>query len=277
MNFKSFMVEGIDGEFHFEPKGDIGDGEGRSPSNRDSDGLSSEKCVVDEGERLRKSSKVIGKRKQVIGPSVKEARHKLRKAPPQASKVAGDASDPLDVDSDPDIHGHVCPCKSKTSCDVTREREVEKDKAYAELERKCNEALDLGKKPLVLDMRVEIRLYKGKLTESERERLKGSETQLLQEIDKLRQDKAMVVTKVIPHVAIKLIRNDEVGLLVARLVKAAMFCGRCTSFEEVAALKEPFTLDKMPGYRSSSDLATASYPFISEASTNLYAFLEELI
>ncbi|GKG45898.1 hypothetical protein Tco_0498344, partial [Tanacetum coccineum] len=32
-------------------------------------------------------------------------RHKLRKAPPQESKVAGDASDPLDVDSDPDIHG----------------------------------------------------------------------------------------------------------------------------------------------------------------------------
>nr|GEY31573.1 hypothetical protein [Tanacetum cinerariifolium] len=31
-----------------------------------------------------------------------------------------------------------------------------------------------------------------------------------------------------------------------------MLCGRCTTFEEVAALKEPFDLEKMSGYRSSS-------------------------
>ncbi|GJZ99330.1 hypothetical protein Tco_0671881 [Tanacetum coccineum] len=38
-----------------------------------------------------------------------------------------------------------------------RERDIKKDKAYAELEKKCNEALqDLDKNPLVSDMRVEI-------------------------------------------------------------------------------------------------------------------------
>nr|GEY45451.1 hypothetical protein [Tanacetum cinerariifolium] len=43
------------------------------------------------------------------------------------------------------------------SCDTMREREIKKDKAYAELEKKCNEALqDLDKNPFVFDMRSEI-------------------------------------------------------------------------------------------------------------------------
>ncbi|GKE06411.1 hypothetical protein Tco_1398429, partial [Tanacetum coccineum] len=61
----------------------------------------------------------------------------------QASKAAGEPSDPLDVDSDPDIH----------------EKEKEKDKAYAEFEAKCNDALqDLDKNPLVLYLRAEIKI-----------------------------------------------------------------------------------------------------------------------
>ncbi|GKD38662.1 hypothetical protein Tco_1258869 [Tanacetum coccineum] len=76
------------------------------------------------------------------------------------------------------------------------------------------------------------------------------------------------------------------GLLVARLVKVAMFHGRCKTFKEVAALKEPFYLENMPGYRPTSkkefdqandDLAMVSYPFIAEATTNRYASLEELL
>ncbi|GJV02675.1 hypothetical protein Tco_1336244 [Tanacetum coccineum] len=128
---------------------------------------------------------------------------KVQKVPARASKVAGEASTPLDVDSDYDIHefpsakelkdvanchwvvAHVTPpswkqhlreisieqlCdihdraymrqavlnnvlnsrtqeiipalyKAKTSYDAIRARELDKDKAYAELERKCNEAL----------------------------------------------------------------------------------------------------------------------------------------
>ncbi|GKE69110.1 hypothetical protein Tco_1527182 [Tanacetum coccineum] len=122
--------------------------------------------------------------------------------------------------------------------------------------------------------------------ESKMERLKSSEVQLLQEIDSLRQDRADVVSKVIPHVATKLIRSDRMGLLVARLVKAAMFHGRCTTYEEVANLKEPFILKKMPGYRTSSRkefdqagdyLATASHPFITKATADSYAIVEQLL
>nr|GFC57121.1 hypothetical protein [Tanacetum cinerariifolium] len=117
-----------------------------------------------------------------------------------------------------------------------REREVEKDKAYATLENMCNEALqDLNKNPLVLDMRSEFETMQGQVDR-------------LHEIDRLRQDRAAVVSKV----ATKLICSDEIGLLVARLVKAAMFHRRCTTFDEVAALKEPFDLEKMHSYRSSS-------------------------
>ncbi|GKF41812.1 hypothetical protein Tco_0125154 [Tanacetum coccineum] len=63
-----------------------------------------------------------------------------------------------------------------------------------------------------------------------------------------------------------------------------MFHGRCTAFEEAANLKEPFVLEKMPGYRPSSgkefdqtgdDLATASYSFITEATADPYATMEQ--
>nr|GFD57619.1 hypothetical protein [Tanacetum cinerariifolium] len=33
MDFRSFMVGGIDGKFHFEPEGAFAGGEGNSPSN----------------------------------------------------------------------------------------------------------------------------------------------------------------------------------------------------------------------------------------------------
>nr|GEY46125.1 hypothetical protein [Tanacetum cinerariifolium] len=221
MDFRSFIVGGIDGKFHFEPEGAFAGGEGISPSNRsvnneapviniaplnsslpshvakkveDSNDVSLREDIVGEAERLHKSLKVVGKRKQATSPLVKEVCHKLRKTPPQASKVVSDASNPLDVDRDPDIHdsadchfvvAHVTPpswkkhlkdisleklcdihdmaCmqkavldnmlnsrtrqlmsaleKARALYDVIREREVEKDKAYAELERKYNEAL----------------------------------------------------------------------------------------------------------------------------------------
>ncbi|GJZ16445.1 hypothetical protein Tco_0552122 [Tanacetum coccineum] len=280
--------------------------------------------------RLHKSFKVTGKRKQATSPSVKEARYKLQKAPPQTSKVAGDAFDPLDVDSDPDIHefpsakelkdftdclfvvAHVIPplCKKhlrdisleklcdihdmaymrkaildnalenqtrhlisalenlRASCGAIREREVEK---YAELKNKCNEALqDLDKNPLVLDMRAEIETLQGQV-----DRLHSDYSRL--------QDRAIVVFKVVHDVATKLIHSDEMGFLVAKLVKAAMFRGKCAAFEDVASLKEPFSLEKMLGYRSSSKeefdqagdgLANASYPFLAEVIADPYAFVE---
>ncbi|GJU32991.1 hypothetical protein Tco_1176580, partial [Tanacetum coccineum] len=128
---------------------------------------------------------------------------------------------------------------ARAACDAIWEREREKDKAYAKLEVKCNEALqDLDKNPLVLDMHAEIEPLQGQVNklhaqglEAERERLKKSEAQLLQENNGL---------------------NDKIGFLVARLVKTTLVHGRCIVFEEVADLKEPFELKKMPGYRPSS-------------------------
>ncbi|GJS81021.1 hypothetical protein Tco_0747562 [Tanacetum coccineum] len=210
--------------------------------------------------------------------------------------------------------------KARASCDAIRERKVKRDKAYAELEKKCNEALqDLDKNPLVSDMRSEIETLQGQVNglhneygrllleerkwanyeqtlsllhakvkglEPERKRLKASEIQVLQEINSLRQDKAVVVSKVVPDASMKLVHSDEMGVLVVRLVRSAIIHGRCTAFEEVAKLKEPFVLEKMHGYRTSSkdeydrageDMANASYPFLSEFTSNPYASVEQLL
>ncbi|GJS73890.1 hypothetical protein Tco_0706731 [Tanacetum coccineum] len=182
--------------------------------------------------------------------------------------------------------------KATASYDVIRAKELKKDRAYAKLERKCNEALlDLNKNLLVVDMRTEIKTLQGRVDglhsectwlvleekkwinydqtlsalqskieglESERERLKLSEIQLF----------------------------DEMGMLVARLVKASIIYGRCAAFEEVAKLKERFVMEKMAGYRPSSkqeydqagdDLANASYPFLFKYVNDPYASLEQLL
>nr|GEU42206.1 retrovirus-related Pol polyprotein from transposon TNT 1-94 [Tanacetum cinerariifolium] len=100
------------------------------------------------------------------------------------------------------------------------------------------------------------------------------------------QERAMGVAKVVSYVAIELVRSDEMGLLIARLFKAAIIHGRCKTFEEVAALKEPFELEKIPNYRPFSkkefdqagdNVATASYPFLTETNTNPYAPLDILL
>nr|GEV23280.1 hypothetical protein [Tanacetum cinerariifolium] len=165
--------------------------------------------------------------------------------------------------------------KRKVASGIPGKALPSKDKAYAELERKCNEALHLDKNPLVSNMRAEIKVLQGQVDglhsiESERERLKSSEIQLLQEIDSLKQDRASVVSKVILNTAMKLVRSDDLGVLIAKLVRSSIIYGRCQAFEEVVAIKEPFVLDKMSGYRPSSKkeydqagdaLENASYPF----------------
>ncbi|GJZ06448.1 hypothetical protein Tco_0540241 [Tanacetum coccineum] len=282
-----------------------------------------------------KKFRLIGKRK--LPSRVGDSLLKVRKMVSQVSKVAGKASDPLDVDSDADIHAmlllsfritdchwvvaHVTPpswkehlrqisikqlcnihdrayichvvldnmLNSRTwelisalykviaSYDAIRARELEKDRAYAELERKCNEALlDLTKNPLVADMQTEIETLQRRV-----DCLHSECTRL--EMDALKQDRASVVAKVVPDAATKLIRSDEMGMLVAKLVKAFVIYGRCAAFEEVSKLKEPFVMDKMVGYRPSSkqeydqagdDLANASYPFLFKYVNDLYAYLE---
>ncbi|GKE13911.1 hypothetical protein Tco_1421488, partial [Tanacetum coccineum] len=72
------------------------------------------------------------------------------------------------------------------------------------------------------------------------------------EVDSLKQDRAAVVSKVIPDAAIKLVRSDDLGVLITKLVKSSIIYGRCQAFKEVAAMEEPFVLEKMSGYRPSS-------------------------
>ncbi|GKF22645.1 hypothetical protein Tco_0074967, partial [Tanacetum coccineum] len=208
--------------------------------------------------------------------------------------------------------------KARASCDTIREREIKKDKAYAKLEKKCNEALqDLDKNPLVSNMRAEIKTLQSRVNglhseysrlilevkkwtnyeqtlstlhakveslKSKGKRLRASKIQLLQKVDSLRQDRPAVVARVIPDAAIKLIRSDEMGVLITRLVKASIIHGRCAAFEEVSELNKPFVLEEMPGYRPSSkeeydragnDLADSSYPFLAELTVDLRASVEE--
>ncbi|GKC68041.1 hypothetical protein Tco_1100639 [Tanacetum coccineum] len=282
-----------------------------------------------------------------------------KRVPTQLSKVVGDASTPLDVDSNLDIHefpfakelkdatdchwvvAYVIPpywkqylreisieqlCdihdkaylrqavldnvlngrtrkliyalhKARASCDTIREREIQKYKAYAELEKKCNEALqDLDKTPLVSDMRAEIETLQSRVNdlhneysrlileeknlinyeqtlstlyakveglESEGKRLRASEVHILQDVDSLRQDRAALVARVISDQAMKLIRSDEMGVLIARLVKASIIHGRCAAFEEYD--------------RAGNDLADASYPFLAELTDDPYASVEQLL
>ncbi|GJY36871.1 hypothetical protein Tco_0422249 [Tanacetum coccineum] len=158
--------------------------------------------------------------------------------------------------------------KAMTSCDAIREREIKRDKAYAELEKKCNEAFqDLDKNPLVSDMRSEIETLQGQTLsilhakveglESERERLKASEIQMLQDIDSLRQDRVVIVLKVVSDASMKLVHSDEMGVLIARLVRAAI-------------IHDEYD-------RAGEDMANASYPFLSEFTSNPYAFVEQLL
>ncbi|GJR65234.1 retrovirus-related pol polyprotein from transposon TNT 1-94 [Tanacetum coccineum] len=141
-------------------------------------------------QKVSASSKVASKRKQTASESSgRETRQKTRKVPPQASKAAGEHFDPLDFDIFPsakelkdfaDCHWVVAHVvldnfmnrrthellstlsEARVAYDAIREREKEKDKAYAKLEAKCNDPQqDLEKNPPILDLRVEIRTLQG--------------------------------------------------------------------------------------------------------------------
>ncbi|GJX00325.1 hypothetical protein Tco_0184238 [Tanacetum coccineum] len=415
MGFRSFILGGVDGELNFLPARGASEGQ-NSLSTKfvnnnapliDATTLSSvylsnvvenvadfddpsyredEQTLISPSlspyPEVSKKFKIISKRKVTFGVTGKVLPLKVQKVTAQASKVAGEASTPLDVDSDSDIHefpsakelkdvtdhhwvvAHVTPpswkqhlreiiieqlCdihdraymrqavldnvlnsrtrelisvlhKAKTSYDTIQARELDKDRAYAELERKCNEALqDLDKNPLVSDMRAEIKDLQGQVDglyseynrltledkkwidyeqtmsslrakiegiESEKERLKSFRIKLLQEINSLKQDRAAVVSKVIPDASMKLICSNGLGSLIAKLVRSSIIYGRCQAFEEVAAIEEPFILEKMSSYRPSlkeeydqdgDGLTNASYPFLAEYAANLYASLEQLL
>ncbi|GKA87361.1 hypothetical protein Tco_0809125 [Tanacetum coccineum] len=276
MYFRSFMMEGINGEFHFLTREDIGNKGGAdlddAPSERDEVVLID--CSISKKAKNRKESapsKVANKRKQAASkPSGRETRHKTHKVQPQASKAVGEPSDPFDVDKFPSakelkdsadyyrVVAYVTPPLWKhhlkeisleklcDNHDKAYMRQVvldnKKDKAYAELEAKCNDALqDLEKNPLVLDLHKEIETLQGQV-----EKLHGEYSRL---------DRAAVVVKDVPPVAMDLVCSDEMGLLVTRLARRLLFM---VEFDQAG-----------------DSVSTASYPFLVEATVDPYAPLEE--
>ncbi|GKC21327.1 hypothetical protein Tco_1023477, partial [Tanacetum coccineum] len=248
-----------------------------------------------------KRSMVAGKRKVVVGSHGEDPHRKAQKVLAQASKVAGDASTPLDVDSDPDIHGkpdpstvcefpsakelkdatdchwvfaHVTPPSwkqylreistehlSRASCDTIREREIKKDKAYAELEKKCNESLqNLDKNPLVSDMRTKIETLQSRL---------------------------MVSTVSIVGSYLK--RRSRLNMSTTLSTSFRAKVGRAIRSEGIDSgfLREIQALQKeMSGYHPSSkkeydragnDLADATFPFLVGLTADPHASVEQLL
>nr|GFA04426.1 hypothetical protein [Tanacetum cinerariifolium] len=179
IDFRSFMMQEINGEFKFLPEGCIDDNQ-CSPSLKS---VNNKASIIDakpltsvhpsnfvEDVADSDDASPGDNENPLVGTSLPlYLRHVLKMAA-QASKVAGEAFDPLDVDSDLDIHvvlDNVLNTRTRelifalhkatASCDAIRARELKKDIDYAELERKCNEALfDMDKNPLVADMRTKI-------------------------------------------------------------------------------------------------------------------------
>jgi hypothetical protein len=102
----------------------------------------------------------------------------------------------------------------------------------------------------------------------------------------LRKDRAEVVSKVVPYIAMELYHSDEVGVVVGKLVNAAIFHGKCTTLEEIAETKKPVVLSDVPYYRPNSvqeydeagnAFTTAVYPFLAEATKDPSASIEDLL
>jgi outer membrane murein-binding lipoprotein Lpp len=129
--------------------------------------------------------------------------------------------------------------------------------------------------------------------ESERTKLKEKEIKLREELDGLkRQHKALkkvraaVVSKVVPYIAMELYHSDEVGKVIAGLVNAVIYHGKCTTLEEIATTGKPVDLSKVPYYRSthereyenaSNALAAAEYPFLREATKDPTTSVDALL
>ncbi|GJV81268.1 uncharacterized mitochondrial protein-like protein [Tanacetum coccineum] len=226
----SFVLEGVDGEFNFLHAEGVSEGQ-NSPSAKS---VNNDAPVIGATPlSFVYPSNIVENVTDSDDPSYGED-EQILVVPARASKVAGEASTPMDVDKDSDIYAREL--RDATDCHWVVAH-LDKDRAYVELEKKCNEALqDLDKNPL--------------------------------EIDNFKQDRVAVVSKVIPDAAMKLVRSDDLGVLIAMLVRSSIIYDRCQAFEEVVAMKEPFILEKMSGYRPSSKeeydqagdaLANASY------------------
>nr|GEZ36443.1 hypothetical protein [Tanacetum cinerariifolium] len=128
----------------------------------------------------------------------------------------------------------------RVECDVLKDREKERDQECEELKDKCEVAiLDFDKNLAVNVLREKI----ASLSEEVKEHRANIDRTLLESQKwNANLDRAEVVSKVVPYVAMKLVNSDDMGRLIARLVSASIFYGRCQIFEEVAKMKDPFDI-----------------------------------
>ncbi|GJX52148.1 reverse transcriptase domain-containing protein [Tanacetum coccineum] len=248
MHFRSFMLGGVDDELNFLLA--KGASEGRnSPSTKsvsnnapmiDATPLSSvypsnvAKNVADSDDPS------YGEDEQtLIGPSLSPH----PEVPTRASKVTGEASTPLDVDSDSDIHEFpsIKELKDATDCHwvvahVTppswkqhlREISIENlcdihDKAYMRqaildnvLKSSTRELISALHKAKTSYDAIRARELNKDRAYAERERNEYSRIILEEkkwDIDNLKQDKAAVVSKVISDASMKLIHSDDLGAI----------------------------------------------------------------
>nr|GEV08146.1 hypothetical protein [Tanacetum cinerariifolium] len=122
--------------------------------------------------------------------------------------------------------------------------------------------------------------------EAKKGRLEAVEALLRQEVKAVKCDRAKLVSKVVPYVAMELLQSDEMEMLVGNLLSSAIFYRRCATFEEVASMKEPFDLEKVKCYRPSykkdytkagNDLVIATFSFLSKVIADPSASVEALL
>ncbi|GKD39158.1 hypothetical protein Tco_1259365 [Tanacetum coccineum] len=210
----------------------------------------------------------------------------------------------------------------KGECEVLKKRERFKDKECKELKSKYEDAMeDFDKNYAVMILRqkivsllVKVKQHKDSMDrmllesqkwagyqenlanleskvaalEAEKGKLEAIEALLCKEIEALKCNRAKVVSKVVPYVAMELVHSDEMAMLFGKFMPFAIFYGRCAAFEEVVNMKEPFYLAKVKGYRPTykkehtkdgNGLAADTFPFLSEVvadpSTSVEAFLSK--
>ncbi|GJY71667.1 hypothetical protein Tco_0475370 [Tanacetum coccineum] len=201
-----------------------------------------------------------------------DPRQKAWKVPAQASKVAGDASTPLDVDSELDIHEFPSAKELKDATDchwVVAHVTPPSWKQYL-MEISIEQICDIHDKAYmrrrVLGHGVRNELIEKIFLHC----IKPGHPVILFEKGKSRKIKRMqswrkndiaaVVARVISDATMKLIHSDEMGVLIARLVKASIIHGRCGVCSELGMI-----------------LADASLTLYLAVSEVILCFVEQLL
>nr|GEY05006.1 hypothetical protein [Tanacetum cinerariifolium] len=143
----------------------------------------------------------------------------------------------------------------KGECEVLKEREKARDKECEDLKAKCEAVMaDFDNNPVmkvlhekIADLFVDVKEHKASLV-AEKAKLETTEASLRQEVENVKLDRAEVILKVVPYVAIKLVQSDDMGKLIVKRVSSAIFFGRCQAFQEVTRMKDLFDLTKIKGH-----------------------------